>query len=430
MAARQCSHTKYYVSAAAIFVRAKVMAYTYLTPSWVIVWEAGAGPWRACGHHLGRGKYSLVFQTVVNCEGTRDCFCAGLTSAARSEVQAFSARHPGAAINVSGFTDAVGSTASNQRLSERRATTVATQLRLFGTIPIFLVLFVLLGFVAGVKTMLRSANEIQAQKIAEAEAKATDRRRWSGFPPDGPVHCKAAVRGWPRRHADNHQRNTLDGNHRSGAGWSDGYRHIAPRHYPRHVPTEDTMATETHEAVGEGLADATGVAAHNAAESAPGMPQLNFDHFGNQIFWLLVTLVVIYLILSRIALPRIAAVLAERQGTITNDLSAAEDLKRQAIEAEEVYNKALADARAEAQAIAAETKAEIQGELDTAIAKADAEIAAKAAESEKAITEIRASAMANVEVVAKDTAQSIVAALGGKADAKALDAAVSARLKG
>lgn len=190
------------------------------------------------------------------------------------------------------------------------------------------------------------------------------------------------------------------------------------------------MATETHEAVGEGLADALGVAAHNAADPAPGMPQLNFDHFGNQIFWLLVTLVVIYLILSRIALPRIAAVLAERQGTITNDLSAAEDLKRQAIEAEEVYNKALADARAEAQAIAAETKAEIQGELDTAIAKADAEIAAKAAESEKAITDIRASAMANVEVVAKDTAQSIVAALGGKADAKALDAAVSAQLKG
>lgn len=54
---------------------------------------------------------------------------SGLTSAARNEVQAFSARHPGAAINVSGFTDAVGSATSNQGLSERRASTVATQLR-------------------------------------------------------------------------------------------------------------------------------------------------------------------------------------------------------------------------------------------------------------------------------------------------------------
>ena len=51
-------------------------------------------------------------------------------------------------------------------------------------------------------------------------------------------------------------------------------------------------------------------------------------------FWLVVTLVVIFLVLSRIALPRIAAVLAERQGTITNDLAAAEDLKRKAEEAE------------------------------------------------------------------------------------------------
>jgi hypothetical protein len=59
-------------------------------------------------------------------------------------------------------------------------------------------------------------------------------------------------------------------------------------------------------------------------------------------------------------LPRIASVLAERQGTLTNDLAAAEDLKRQAVEAEEAYNKALADARAESQRIAEETRAEIQ----------------------------------------------------------------------
>ena len=59
--------------------------------------------------------------------------------------------------------------------------------------------------------------------------------------------------------------------------------------------------------------------------SAVGVPQLCFDWFPNQIFWLVVTLVVIYLILSRVALPRIASVLAERQGTITNDIAAAEE---------------------------------------------------------------------------------------------------------
>ena len=87
--------------------------------------------------------------------------------------------------------------------------------------------------------------------------------------------------------------------------------------------------------------------------------------------------------LSRIALPRIGAVLADRKGTITNDLAAAEELKQKAVEAEKAYNEALATARAEAAKIVAAAKAEIQKDLDAATAKADAEIAAKAAESEK-----------------------------------------------
>lgn len=175
------------------------------------------------------------------------------------------------------------------------------------------------------------------------------------------------------------------------------------------------MATDTHSA--------------DAAASG-GMPQLDFSTWANQIFWLVITLIVIYMILSRVALPRIAAVLAERQGTITNDVAAAEDLKVKAQEAEAAYDKALADARTEAHRIVGEAKAEIQQDLDAAIAKADAEISAKAAESEKAIAEIRAGALEAVKEVASDTAQEIVTAMGGKADAKAISAAVDTRLKG
>ncbi|WP_293577059.1 F0F1 ATP synthase subunit B' [Phaeobacter sp.] len=181
------------------------------------------------------------------------------------------------------------------------------------------------------------------------------------------------------------------------------------------------MATQTQDA-GYGAAD--------AAQSSGGMPQLDFSTYANQVFWLVVTLVVIYFILSRIALPRIAAVLAERQGTITNDLAAAEDLKSKAIEAEAAYNQALADARVEAQRIAAEARAEIQADLDDAIAKADAQIAAKAAESEATIAEIKAGAMESIEAVAVETATEIVSAFGGKSDDKAIADAVAERMKG
>jgi F-type H+-transporting ATPase subunit b len=181
------------------------------------------------------------------------------------------------------------------------------------------------------------------------------------------------------------------------------------------------MATET--------TDVAGVCV-DAGGSALGMPQLCADWMPNQIFWLLVTLIAIYFVMSRIALPRISAVLAERSGTITNDIAAAEELKNKAAEAEAAYDQALLDARAEAGKIVAEAKAEIQAELDVELQKADAQIAAKTAESEAAITEIRAGAVKSVTAVAKDTAKELVAALGGSADAKTITAAVTARMKG
>ena len=176
---------------------------------------------------------------------------------------------------------------------------------------------------------------------------------------------------------------------------------------------------------------ATEDAAHGAAEaSGAGMPQLDFSTFPNQIFWLVVTLVVIYFVLTRVALPRIGSVLAERKGTITNDLATADELKQKAVDAERAYNDALAKARTEAGKIVAEAKADIQKSVDVEVAKADAVIAAKAAESEKSIGEIRAGAADAVAAVAKDTTAALVAALGGSVDAKALAAAVTARLKG
>lgn len=183
------------------------------------------------------------------------------------------------------------------------------------------------------------------------------------------------------------------------------------------------MATETHGT--EALS--TCVDSHG---SAIGMPQLCFEWFPNQIFWLAITLVVIFFVLSRIALPRIGAVLAERAGTITNDIAAAEELKQKAEEAEAAYHKALADARAEANAIVAQAKAEIQSELDAELRKADAAIAAKTAESEKAISEIREGAAKSVVAVAKDAAKEIVSLMGGKADAKTITAAVNSQAKG
>ena len=199
-----------------------------------------------------------------------------------------------------------------------------------------------------------------------------------------------------------------------------------------------TTAVETTEGaivIDDAVAQGTDAAAHGVegaayATEAAGLPQLDLTTFGNQIFWLVVTLVVLYLVLSRVALPRIASVLSDRQGAITGDLMAAEEFKLKAREAEAAYDKALADARAQAQTIVAQNRAQIQAQLDEAIAKADAEIAARTAESETRIRAVRASADASAREVAQDVTAELIRTFGGQADDATVGAALDGRMKG
>ncbi|PCJ73784.1 MAG: ATP F0F1 synthase subunit B' [Rhodobacteraceae bacterium] len=171
--------------------------------------------------------------------------------------------------------------------------------------------------------------------------------------------------------------------------------------------------------------------AEQVVEASVGMPQLDFATFPNQIFWLVVSIVVLYFIVAKVALPRIGSVIEDRHNAVANDIEQAAEFKRKAEEAEAAYNAALTEARAQAMQIAGEAKAEIKADVDAAIAKADAEIAAKAAESAVRIDEIRASALKAIEEVAGVAANDIVAAImPSAADDKALKAAVAARLKG
>ena len=162
-----------------------------------------------------------------------------------------------------------------------------------------------------------------------------------------------------------------------------------------------------------------------------GMPQLDFSTFPNQIFWFLFALVVLYFIISWVALPRIGDILAARSGIISKDLADAAALKERAVQSEAAYSAALVAARSNAQRIGAETKADIQILLDAETAKADAEIAVHVTQSEGHIRAIRDGALASIETVAKDTAKAIVAAImPSAADDNALDSAVNALLKG
>jgi F-type H+-transporting ATPase subunit b len=105
-------------------------------------------------------------------------------------------------------------------------------------------------------------------------------------------------------------------------------------------------------------------------------------------------------------------VLADRKGTITNDLAAAEELKQKAVAAKKPPITTRWPMRGPKRQDRRQAKAEIQKDLDAATAKADAEIAAKAAESEKTIAGIRDGAAAAVAEVARTWPPNLVGASG------------------
>ena len=195
------------------------------------------------------------------------------------------------------------------------------------------------------------------------------------------------------------------------------------------------VAEATTEAPAEGEVPASGEAGHTTEGTAAegghgGFPPMDAHTFPSQIFWLVIFFALLYLLMSKVALPKMASVLAHRHKTIEGDLARASAMKNETEAAVQAYEKALADARAKANAIAAETRAKMNAEMDAERASLDKTLAAKTAEAEAKIATAKAQAMKDVGEVAAETAAEIVAALTGSQVSKAEAVKAIAGLKG
>jgi F-type H+-transporting ATPase subunit b len=151
---------------------------------------------------------------------------------------------------------------------------------------------------------------------------------------------------------------------------------------------------------------------------AHAFPPFQAQHFPSQLIWLTLTFVLLYALMSKVALPRIAAILADRSRRIADDLAAAQRFKEQSEAANAVYQKSLADARARAQGIANETR-ERQAAAAAATNKSlEAQLHEKLAAAEQSIAATRTAAMGNVASIAAETATAIVERLIGTAPAE------------
>lgn len=160
------------------------------------------------------------------------------------------------------------------------------------------------------------------------------------------------------------------------------------------------------------------------------MPQFDPAFFAPQLFWLAVTFFTLYLLMAKVALPKIGAVLDERQRKIDDNLDKAAQLKAEAEAAVAAYEKALAESRSHAHAVIKETAERLAKHAEERTKDLTARLSDQIKAGEARIGAAKDAALTNVRSVAIDVAGTVVARLiGTGSDQNSVEAAVTAALK-
>ena len=158
-------------------------------------------------------------------------------------------------------------------------------------------------------------------------------------------------------------------------------------------------------------------AAYAAGAPAPGgvFPPFDQSTFAGQLFWLAVTFGLTYILMSRVALPRVAGIIEDRRAKIESDLNLAAQAQKSAEDAVKAFDANIAQAKANAQGIAQSARDAASKEADTRRHQVEADLSARMAKAEQTIAATKAKAMANVEGIASEAAAAIVERLTGAA---------------
>jgi len=165
--------------------------------------------------------------------------------------------------------------------------------------------------------------------------------------------------------------------------------------------------------------------AHGGAHEDVGFPPFETETYAGQLLWLAITFTLLYVLMSRLVLPRLGGIIEDRRVGISADLDQAAAMKNRADEAGAAYEKSLAEARARAQTLAQDTRSKLSGESETRRKSVESDLAGRLMEAEQTIMARKTEAMGNVRSIAIETASAIVERLTGRAPApQAVEAAL------
>ena len=150
-------------------------------------------------------------------------------------------------------------------------------------------------------------------------------------------------------------------------------------------------------------------------EGGSAFPAFDSSSFSSQLFWLALTFGLLYVLMSKVALPRIGSIMDERRETIERALRQAAAAQKEAEESAASQEASLGKARANAQAEIGTAQAKSAKEIEARRILVEKDLSAKLVAAEARIGETKAKAMANVDAIAGDAVTAILDQLGVKA---------------
>ncbi len=146
---------------------------------------------------------------------------------------------------------------------------------------------------------------------------------------------------------------------------------------------------------------------NNVTEQA-GIPQLEFSSFPNQILWLVVFLIAIFIVVRSVALPRISQIVSQREKRIQVDLEDARKLNEKIEGLENSITETLAEAKRYSEGKTSETRNEILEMQNRALEEAEVSVKAEVEVAEERIAAIKKEAITNIREIANEAAVEIV----------------------
>ena len=142
--------------------------------------------------------------------------------------------------------------------------------------------------------------------------------------------------------------------------------------------------------------------------SEAGMPQLDPKFWGAQVFWLILIFVSLYLVISKIFLPKITYSIENRKSRIVNDLDQAQKLKENAEKKLKEYNQIIEKSKKEAKKIIEDSKKKLDGDIESKKKKFNHEIEKEITTAEKEINNLKKSSISNINNIASEISAEVI----------------------